>query len=48
MCNKYSACVVHVKTYIGIRVFLSGKIIQTVECRPTKNIDVDLFWECWL
>ena len=26
--------------------YLSGKMLQTVEC--TNNIDVDLDWECWL
>ena len=29
-----------------LRAFLSGKMLQTVEC--TNNIDVDLDWECWL
>ena len=29
-----------------LRALLNGKMLHIIEC--TNNIDVDLYWECWL
>ena len=31
-----------------LRALLSGKLLQTVECTNSIDVDLNLDWECWL